>query len=283
MTPKPCPMFLKEYPKPRLALITGASSGLGKEFATQLAQKGFNLILVARREELLREIGENLQNTYHVTVEVVKTDLSIPEDIQKVIDRINNCEDFRLLINNAGFGIVGHFQENQLSKYEEMLKVHNLTPLILMHTAITKWTHTNTAGSIINVASLAGLIPTVTAPLYGPTKQFLITLSKSLQTELNHTSEIPIHIQALCPGFVFTQFHDVRDYINETNFRKTIPSFMWMQGQEVVSYSLRKLNSQKIVVIPGSSNRWLYRFSKIPILPNLIKFLFRKRLGKYYT
>jgi short-subunit dehydrogenase len=248
----------------KTALITGASSGLGAEFAGQLAAKGFDLILVARREERLRQLGDTLQSKYGITTTLLPADLSVIADIEKVIHIIEQTSKIELLINNAGFGTVGRFSHVEPEKELAMLHVHMVAPVLLCRAILPGMTSRN-KGSIINVSSLAGIVP-IRNVMYGSSKSFLISFSEALQDELRDSE---IHVQALCPGFILTEFHDTDEY---TKFsRSSIPRFLWMTPEVVVKESLKSLNKHTVICIPGNLYRFIGALAGNNITAGLIK------------
>lgn len=226
------------------AFITGASSGLGAEFARQLAAKGANLILTARRQSRLEELAQELESQYAISVEILTADLADSDGLQAAAERIRLLPNLDLLINNAGFGTHGRFHQVESSKHAVQLAVHVNASVLLAHAALPGMI-ARRQGTIINVASLAGLIP-IRSVLYGTTKAFLINFSESLQTELCGKG---IKVQALCPGFTYTEFHDTPEY---TGFdRRKIPRLLWLDSEQVVRESLDHLNHRAVICIPG--------------------------------
>jgi len=191
----------------KVAFITGASSGLGAEFALQLAQIGYNLILAARREERLVQLASRLQEKYPVQVTTLKIDLSTEDDLQNAISVIKATPELDLLVNNAGFGLMRRFLRADLEMEQAMVQVHIAAPVVLSRAALPSMIARN-RGAIINVSSIAGLIP-IRSVLYGTSKAFIINFSEALQEELKDTA---IRVQALCPGFTLTEFHDTPEY-----------------------------------------------------------------------
>jgi short-subunit dehydrogenase len=228
----------------KTAFITGASSGLGAEYAYQLARLGYNLILTARRSNRLEQVAATIQSKYPVNITVLLADLSKLTDIQQLAATIGGLADLDLLINNAGFGTVGRFYRVETTKELDMLHVHVLAPVMLCRAAVPGMLARN-HGSIINVSSLAGLIP-IRNVVYQSTKSFLVSFSYALRNELIDSQ---VHVQVLCPGFVCTEFHDTPEY---THFsRHGVPEFLWMTPEQVVTDSLKSLPSQRWICIPG--------------------------------
>ena len=249
----------------KTALVTGASSGLGAEFARQLAALGFNLILTSRRTERLQQLGEHLRTTYSIRVQIQLADLSMLSDIENLISIINNLEALDLLINNAGFGTVGRFHRVDAKKEMAMVSVHMVAPVMLSRAVLPGMIARN-QGGIINVSSLAGLIP-IRNVLYHSSKAFLISFSEALHTEL-YASQV--HVQALCPGFILTEFHDTIEYSRFS--RKGIPRFLWMTSGQVVSASLKSLPHGKLLCIPGGINRFAGALARNSLSAGLIKY-----------
>lgn len=246
------------------ALITGASSGLGAEFAVQLAERGYDLILVARREDRLKELGDTLHSKYGVKFLPMALDLSLYEDIDKLINVVLEYSIIEILVNNAGFGTVGRFSRVEPNKELAMLNVHMVAPVMLCR-AILPGMITRNKGSIINVSSFAGLMP-IRSVLYGSSKSFLISFSEALQDELQDSQ---VHVQALCPGFFLSEFHDTKEY---TQFsRSSIPRFLWMTSQQVVAQSLESVHKHGVICIPGNFYRFAGALARNSFTAGLIK------------
>lgn len=250
----------------KIALITGASAGLGAEFAVQLAEKGYDLILIARRGDRLNHLGDTLHSKYGVKITPFQADLSLPDDIERVINCINNSINIEILINNAGFGTFGKFSSVEPQKELSMLQVHMVAPVMLCSAVLPGMLSRNN-GAIINVSSLAGLLP-IRSVLYGSTKAFIIRFSESLHDELHRSN---IRVQALCPGFFLSEFHDTREY---THFsRASIPGFLWMTSEQVVNKSLESLKRKKVICVPGTIYSIVGALARNSITAGIIKYL----------
>jgi short-subunit dehydrogenase len=235
------------------AFITGASSGIGLSFAKQLAQQGFNLILLARRKDRLKTIASELESQNSIRCEIIQADLSEIGDIKKAVDYSRQINDLDVLVNNAGFATLGYFADVPIEKSLGMLNVHLTATIQFTHTAI-KGMLKRKRGAIINVSSMGSFLLSPGNVVYDATKSFLNTFSENLKLEMQ---DMDIRIQALCPGFTRTEFHEVGDLKNYD--RKAIPDSMWMSPDKVVSLSLKALGkSKKIIFIPG----WKKRLSK---------------------
>ena len=229
------------------ALITGASSGIGKEFAIQLSKKGYHTVLVARRKEKLEEVANELEKNYPTKSEILVSDLSKQEGMEEVENYIKKLDGLDMLINNAGFGIPRKFQDIPLEKSLDMINLHVTTPTRLCYAAIPKMSK---QGVIINVSSLASLIPKAGSSVYAATKSYLTMFSKTLQKDLRDK----IKIQALCPGFTHTGFHDTEEF---KNWGANIPKLLWTNAEYVVEKSLKDLKKDKVVCIPEFHNHIL--------------------------
>lgn len=257
----------------KTALITGASSGLGEEYARQLASMGYELILTARRFERLQQLAQALQSEYKVHPRIEQADISKLTDVEKLVSIINSLDTMDLLVNNAGFGTVGRFYKVDPAKELSMLNVHVVAPVMLCRAVIPAMLMRN-EGVIINVSSLAGLIP-IRNVLYHSTKAFLVSFSEALHTELHGTQ---VHVQVLCPGFTITEFHDTPEY---TRFsRDGVPKFLWMTAAQVVSVSLKTMNNGRLICIPGAINRVAGVLARNSITASFIKYIVRLTLRK---
>jgi short-subunit dehydrogenase len=257
-------IFSEEKGKSKTALITGASSGIGAAFARQLAAREFNLVLVARREERLRAMAAELERKFPIHAEVLAADLSETAGIERVEKRIGEIEDLYLLINNAGFGAPGDFAETDIHDHLDMIHVHVVASVRLMHAALPCMIARG-RGGVINVSSVAGLAPIPSHATYSATKGYLILFSEAVQVELKGTG---VQIQALCPGFTRTEFHDKLD--EEKFDRSGIPGFLWMNADDVAARSLDALSRGQVVYVPSRNYRLVAAAARI-IPPPLIQ------------
>jgi short-subunit dehydrogenase len=239
----------------RKALITGASSGMGAEFARQLAASGTNLVLVARRKERLEILAGELKRKHSVAVDVVAADLSKDEDLDRVEAKIAGTPDLDLLVNNAGFGGEGTFITNRIDPSLDMIRVQIVAPVRLTKTALEGMTARN-HGRIINVASIAAFSP-LSGTAYAAVKVFLVRFSQGLGFELRETG---VRIQALCPGLTHTEFHDKME-----KFKASMARFLWMSPEAVVRISLSSLGRRRVVCVPGLGNRLLVALMRCPL------------------
>lgn len=232
-----------------IALITGASSGIGAEFTRQLAEQGFDLILVARRKNKLEALSQELSSKFSIKVEVLIADLSNLNDTEKVASKILDTDNLDILINNAGYGITTPFIERDNKQNVDMINVHYTSPVMLCHVAIQGMTKRK-RGVIINNASISAIIRT--SVMYSSTKAALTIFSETLNSKMRNTG---IYIQALCPGFTYSEFHD-KDSMRGFS-REFFSKMPWMSAEEVVTLSLNVVKSKNVIFIPGEENRVL--------------------------
>jgi short-subunit dehydrogenase len=231
-----------------LAVITGASSGLGAMFAHKLAARGYNLLLAARRMERLEELQTELERAHHGRVEPFCVDLADDVLLEDFAKRLETEGPIDLLVNNAGFGTKGLFHLTDYARQVEMHKLHILATMRLSRAVLPAMIERR-AGAIINVASVAGFFRSAGSVSYCATKGWVIDFSEGLRVELDSMAS-PVAVQALCPGFTYTEFHDVLG-----SDRSSVPKQLWMPAEFVVEKSLDALASRKLIVIPG----WRYK------------------------
>ena len=256
---------------PQVAIVTGASSGLGAEFSRRLAELGFSIIMVARRKEKLAELAELLNQKYNAKVETVSADLSTEQGIEIVNSLIKNTSNLDILINNAGFGLSGPFIQADMKRNLGMMDLHMKALTILTRSGL-EMMQPKDRGVIINVSSLASYLSIPGSALYNATKVFVRIFTESVAKEFEKSK---IVIQALCPGFTHTGFHSTDDL---SAFDKSkIPDFLWSSAEEVVSYSLKKIKSKKAVVMPGRINRLTRSLLNVPLIGGIIRSAVNKR------
>ena len=231
-----------------LAVITGASSGIGAAFATALAHRKYDLLLVARRYDRLRESADLLRAKYKVNVEPLAADLASGDDQARVAERIAAAPNLDLLINNAGFGSRGKFFETDLATQDRMHRLHVLATVRLTHAALRNMV-ARARGAVINVSSVAGFWQAPGNVSYCATKCWMNSFTEGLAQELAAAGS-PVKVQALCPGYTRTEFQSTAgvstDHIGDS---------MWISAEDVVRESLRGLDRGKLFVIPG----WRYK------------------------
>lgn len=227
-------------------VITGASSGIGAEFARQFAARGHDLLLHGRREPLLATLCQDLAARHGIRASYVLAELSDPAGVKAVEDRIAAIPDLAVLVNNAGSGSLGNFVDEPAADHEALVHTHVLAAVRLMHAALGGM-RARKAGAIINVSSVAGFLIGPRNAAYCAAKAFLTSFTESVQLELHGTN---IHLQALCPGFTISDFHTRLGYDTSGDFFKK-----FMTAQDVVSQSLRALEREKVVCVTGTRYR----------------------------
>jgi short-subunit dehydrogenase len=240
----------------KLAVITGASSGIGAMFARKLAGRGYDLLLIARREERLRSLAVELSEMYHVAVDVLAADLAADADRERVAERIRSAPNLGLLVNNAGFGTLGFFADNDVESQLQMHRVHVIATMHLTHAALQNLIAVG-EGGVINVSSVAAFGQTAGSVSYCATKGWMNAFTAGLHAELQ-VQKSRVKIQALCPGFTLSEFHDTLGMD-----RSPIPRSLWMTADFVVKESLRGFDQGKLFVIPG----WRYKLIVMVMKP----------------
>jgi len=234
------------------ALVTGASAGLGAEFCRQLAARCDVIIAVARRKERLVALASELAG--QVEMHCLQADLGTIEGVARTLESMRQQGPVDYLVNNAGFGTFGNFDASSIESQRAMVNLHIDTSITLCRAAIP-FMRERGGGTIINVSSLVAFLSGKGTAVYGASKAFLNYYSQALQAELTGSG---IVVQALCPGFTHTEFHD---QMAEGGFdRERIPAQMWMTAQAVVAASLAALGSGQVLVVPGEDNRAIARF-----------------------
>jgi uncharacterized protein len=231
-----------------MALITGASSGIGATFARVLAEQGYSVVLVARRTDRLEELAAELRATHNVSAETIAADLTKDADVDRVAQRLADSGNLALLVNNAGFGTKGFFFETDAAQQDAMHRLHVLATERLTRAALPGMI-ARSRGGIINVASVAGFMQSPGNISYCATKAWMISFTEGLHMELK-IRRSPVVVQALCPGYTYSEFHDVMG----AN-RAEVPKSWWMPADFVVRESVRSLKERRLVVIPG----WRYK------------------------
>lgn len=230
------------------ALITGASSGIGKEFAILLAKRHYNLILTARRLERLIQLKEELETTYRIHVICIPCDLSSPSNCE---DLFALCQSYpiHVVINNAGFGKAGNFTKIPLEEEIQMIQtnitsVHILTKLFSAHME---------HGYILNVASIAGFVPIPLMATYGATKSYVLDLTRAVNYELKKAKK-NVHLGVLCPGPVCTEFNQVAGVTYDLK---------GISAKKCATIGLNGLLNKKEVIIPSITTKTMHTLIKL--------------------
>lgn len=222
------------------ALITGASSGIGRDMARVLSEKGYEIIAVARRRERLEELQRELKN-----VEILCADVTKEEDRQRLIERAGEVDVF---INNAGFGIFGEFTELDLSDELGMIDT-NIKAVHILTKAFVKEFKKRDSGHILNVASLAAFFPGPIFATYYATKAYVLRLSEAIAEELRRDKS-NVKISVLCPGPVNTEFSAVSG-MNFGVGRFKVADTVVLDSRKVAEYTVKKMFKGKTVIIPS--------------------------------
>jgi short-subunit dehydrogenase len=226
----------------KTALITGASSGLGAEYARQLAAKGAHLVLVARDRQALEELAVRLRSTYGVEVEVLAADLLKRRQRERVETRVaDEARPIEILVNNAGFGLPLAFERNDIEDEVRHLELHVEVPMRLTHAALGAMLARG-HGRIINVASVAAFIPRST---YGACKGWLVSFSRWANVRYGPRG---VTVTAVCPGYTHTSFHE---RLGLPPGKEGVPEGMWLHARDVVAESLRDAARGVPVSIPS--------------------------------
>ena len=239
-------------------LITGASSGIGRDMARVLSEKGYDLVLIGRNVERLNQIKNELEK--NSSVETISLDLSIKENCIKLHEMV---KDVDILINNAGFGVFGKFVDTDLEKELNMLDT-NITAVHILTKLYLKDMQEKNKGRILNVASVGGFMPGPLMDAYYASKSYIVKLSEGIRAELKKDKS-NVKISVLCPGPVDTNFN------NTAGVKFNAPS---LSSEYVARYTIEKMLKNKFMILPGISAKFLKVICKI--IPNniLSKFVF---------
>jgi hypothetical protein len=240
-------MTASTAPRP-LALVTGASSGLGTAFAERLAHDGYDLVLVARRRDRLEALARQLTEAHGATAEVLAADLTQPAELRAVEQRLADAAALSLLVNNAGFGGYRPFVELDPDMAEELIRLQVLAVTRLTRAALPGLVSRG-RGAVINVSSRLAFSATMSSPplpkraTYAAAKAFINTFSQILANELEGTG---VQVQALCPGVVKTEFHQLMG-VDSSSF----PPAIVMAAEDVVAASLAGLTRNEVICVPA--------------------------------
>lgn len=259
------------------ALITGPTAGIGKSIAYQLAEKGYDLFLVARREDRLQDLKSDIENKFQVRVHYLKSDLASPDAPQEIYDYGKSMNlDISTLILNAGYQINTKLEEATLQEEEDCLRVLGLS-VIMQSKLYIKDLMSRGGGHIMVVSSMAGFSPPSTefAILYGPVKTFMNRFVEALNGAYNKNN---IYSTALCPGFTVTEFHTMSGTQDRMD---KVPSFMKLSADQVAQEGIDGMFKNKEIVIPGNLNKFL--ISVLRFFPTgAIKWIGNKIAGGRY-
>lgn len=241
-----------------VCLVTGASAGIGAAIAREYAARNWDLALVARREEPMVKLAQDLRTEFGTKSHIFPTDLFEPDAVQKLTERLKKKRiKINGLVNNAGYGHPGSYMDSPWIDHANFIQLMLTMPCELAH-ALIPHMQTETFGRIINVASLAGHIPGSKGhTLYAAVKSFLIKFSQSLNLEMQPYG---VHVSALCPGFTYSEFHDVNDTRESVS---KLPDFMWMSAEECAHLGVEACELNRAVFIPGGVNKTIAATAKL--------------------
>lgn len=239
------------------ALVTGASSGLGAEYARQLASRGADLIVVARDRDALDALAGELRSAHGVAVEVLPADLLEPGQREEVVQHLTE-QRVDILVNNAGFGLPLAFEKNDVADEVAHLRLHVEVSMVLMHAALGPMLERG-HGRILNIASVAAFVPRST---YGACKQWLVSFSRWANQSYRPRG---VTVTAVCPGFTHTNFHE---RMGMPPGDEGVPGWMWLNARAVVAESLRDAAHGKSVSVPSRRYRAIARLAGL--LPDAV-------------
>ena len=236
-------------------LITGASSGIGRDMAKEFAERKYDLVVVARDEKRLNELKTELEVKYKINVKTVVKDLS---DEENCISLYEENKDIDILVNNAGFGVFGEFTKTDIQKELNLIKTNVIAVHILTKLYLKDMVEKN-SGKILNVSSIAGSMPGPLMCAYYSSKAYVLRLSEGIREELNKKKS-NVKISLLCPGPVDTNFNKV------ANVKFKIPG---LSSEKVAQYAIDKMLKNKFMILPGTLIKIGKAFSEIT--PDIIK------------
>ena len=230
-------------------VITGASSGIGADMARQLAERGYNLTIVARRRERLEELADELREAHDIKVDVETCDLGSPQARGRLVKKLQEGErEVVGLCNNAGFGILGNFLDHDLEEETNVVKlnvdaVHELTGGFLPRMV------EQGAGAVLNVASTAAFQPLPGFATYAASKAFVHSFSEAIHSELSGSG---VSVTSLCPGFTRTEFDQAA---GAEDAASRLPGFTWMESEDVARQAIEGMLAGRRTVVPGLINK----------------------------
>ncbi|PVM89542.1 SDR family NAD(P)-dependent oxidoreductase [Caulobacter endophyticus] len=243
----------------RLALITGASAGIGAAFARIYASHGYDVALTARRLDRLEALAAEIRMRFGVEAYAISADLADPGGVDVVLAAIAaEGREIDALVNNAGYGLPGTYDQTSWTDQSAFLQVMLTSVCALTHKVLPGMVERR-FGRIVNVASLAGLVPGAAGhTLYAATKSFLVKFSQSLHLENLANG---VHVSALCPGFTLSEFHDVNG--TRAQVSQSLPAWMWLGADEVAAAGYEAAEANRPVCVTGAPNKAIAVLAKI--------------------
>lgn len=249
--------------KEKWAIITGASSGIGKALAFEFARNEFNIFLTARNETALREIADECERKFGIKTEIFTADLADENSTDKLVEAVSSRK-FDVLVNNAGFGVKGNFAETNLSDELKMLNVQ-LAALLKLTKAVLPEMLAAKSGNILNIASVYSFAPVPKQSVYSASKSFILSFSSALQNEIKDSG---ISVTVVCPGITQTEFR-TRAGIAD---KKTLG----MTAEKVAEIAFAGMSSGKHIVVPGWQNKiFAFAGKHLPfgLITKIVKFI----------
>ncbi|WP_320783995.1 SDR family oxidoreductase [Streptomyces sp. CRN 30] len=251
--------------------MTGASSGIGAEFAVRLARAGADLTLVARREDRLKQLAADLAEAHGVRVDVLALDLGDEAGLETACARLAETGDHAvdLLVNCAGYGSTGYFRELSLERETHQIRVNLLAPVALTHAALDRMSGRG-HGGILNVSSIVSGLPMPKSAVYGASKAFLGSFGESLYMEARRSG---VHVTTVRTGLVRTEFHDAAGLDTAG-----LPKMAWLTPEQVVAPALKAVAKGRAFVTPGAMNRMQPYFlaaTPRPLLQAVVRRMYR--------
>jgi hypothetical protein len=243
----------------RLALVTGASSGIGAALARVYASHGYDLALTARRGDRLHQLADEVRLRHGVESLVIPADLALPDAPEQILGEIAaHGRAVDALINNAGYALPGSYANTSWADQQAFLQVLVTAPCALAHKVLPGMLERR-FGRIVNVASLAGLTPASPGhTLYGPAKALIIRFSEALRLEAQGTG---VHVSALCPGLTYSEFHDVAGARGQVT--DSAPHWMWLGADEVAQAGYEATEANRPICVTGAPNKAIAALSKL--------------------
>jgi short-subunit dehydrogenase len=266
---------MNEATPARTVLVTGASAGIGKAIAEVFASEGFDLVLTARRQDRLEALAADLRDRFGRRVITLADDLADPAAPARIVETVARAGiTIDALVNNAGYGVPGRFTATTWEEQRDMVQVMVMALAELTHRLLPGMVERR-YGRIINVASVAGLVPQSAGhPLYGASKSLVIQFSQSIALEgMPHN----VYTTALCPGFTYSEFHDVNGMRAQVS---RLPSWMWMDAGTVARQAFDAVMAGRMIYVNGRANRAMVFFARY--LPQWLVMAVVKRVSNTY-
>ncbi len=259
----------RDSPTRRTALVTGASAGIGAAFAHVFAAEGFDLVLTARRRDRLEVLAAELAGRHGIKVQVIPADLADPTTPRRLETEVAAAAvAVDALVNNAGYAMAGKYLDWDWARHADFLQVMVVAVAELTHRFLGGMIERG-YGRIINVASLAGLVPAPAGhTLYAAAKAFLIKFSESLALEVAPQG---VHVTALCPGFTYSEFHDVSGMRGSVS---QLPRWLWQDAETVARFGYQAVMAGRVICVPGRVNRLIAGLARVlpsPVLLSLVR------------